>query len=82
MATVSVEKLLDLLKRSGLVENPDQITKVLGALKDESGGLLPGDPTVVANFLIEKKIFTVWQSEKLLEGRYKGFFLGKYKSGC
>ncbi len=79
MATVSVEKLLDLLKRSGLVENPDQITKVLGALKDESGGLLPGDPKVVANFLIEKKIITVWQSEKLLEGRYKGFFLGKYK---
>ena len=79
MATVSVEKLLDLLKRSGLVENPDQISKVLGALKDESGGLLPEDPKVVANFLIEKKIITVWQSEKLLEGRYKGFFLGKYK---
>ncbi|MDG2207145.1 MAG: serine/threonine-protein kinase [Pirellulales bacterium] len=79
MATVSVEKLLDLLKRSGLVENPDQITKALGALKDESGGLLPGDSKVVANFLIEKKMITVWQSEKLLEGRYKGFFLGKYK---
>ena len=79
MARVSVEKLLDLLKRSGLVENTDQITKALGALKDESGGLLPGDPKTVTDFLIEKKLITEWQSEKLLEGRYKGFFLGKYK---
>ena len=79
MARVSVEKLLDLLKHSGLVENTDQITKALVALKDESGGLLPGDPKTVADFLIEKKLITEWQSEKLLEGRYKGFFLGKYK---
>ena len=79
MASVSVEKLLDLLKRSGLVENTDQITKALGALKNESGGLVPGDPKTVTNFLIEKKLITEWQSEKLLEGRYKGFFLGKYK---
>ncbi|MDE0940258.1 MAG: protein kinase, partial [Pirellulales bacterium] len=79
MARVSVEKLLDLLKHSGLVENADQITKALVALKDESGGLLPGDPKTVADFLIEKKLITEWQSEKLLEGRYKGFFLGKYK---
>ncbi len=79
MASVSVEKLIDLLKRSGLVENTDQITQALGALKDESGGLIPGDPKTVTNFLIEKKLITQWQSEKLLEGRYKGFFLGKYK---
>jgi serine/threonine protein kinase len=79
MASVSAEKLLDLLKRSGLVENTDQITKALGVLMDESGGLLPGDPKTVTNFLIEKKLITEWQSEKLLEGRYKGFFLGKYK---
>ena len=79
MASVSVEKLIDLLKRSGLVENPDQITKALAALKEESGGLMPGDPKTVTHFLIEKNIITQWQSEKLLEGRYKGFFLGKYK---
>ena len=79
MASVSVEKLIDLLKRSGLVENSDQITKALAALKEESGGLMPGDPKTVTHFLIEKKIITQWQSEKLLEGRYKGFFLGKYK---
>ena len=79
MASVSVEKLIDLLKRSGLVENSDQITKALAALKEESGGLMPGDPKTVTQFLIEKNIITQWQSEKLLEGRYKGFFLGKYK---
>ena len=79
MANVSVEKLIDLLKRSGLVENADQISKALAALKNESGGLMPGDPKTVTNFLIEKKLITQWQSEKLLEGRYKGFFLGKYK---
>jgi hypothetical protein len=29
--------------------------------------------------LIQAKLITSWQSEKLLEGRHKGFFLGKYK---
>jgi serine/threonine protein kinase len=79
MAKVSVEKLVDLLKRSGLIENLDQITQAISALKAQSGGLLPGDSKTVAKFFVEEKLITDWQSEKLLEGRYKGFFLGKYK---
>ena len=29
--------------------------------------------------LVESGLLTAWQSEKLLEGRHKGFFLGNYK---
>jgi len=79
MAKVSVEKFLDLLKRSGLIENLDQIPQAVSALESRSGGLLPGDAKTVANFFVEETLITDWQSEKLLEGRYKGFFLGKYK---
>jgi serine/threonine protein kinase len=79
MAKVSVDKFLELVKRSGLVENKDQLSKALGALKDHFDGALPDDAETVANHLIEADLITKWQSEKLLDGRYKGFFLGKYK---
>ena len=79
MAKVSVEKFLDLLKRSGLIENLDQIPQAVSALESRSGGLLPGDAKTVAKFFVQETLITSWQSEKLLEGRYKGFFLGKYK---
>jgi tRNA A-37 threonylcarbamoyl transferase component Bud32 len=79
MAKVSVEKLLELVKHSGLVENKDDLVKALSALKQKHEGKIPGDPTVVAEHLVEQELITKWQCDKLLEGRHKGFFLGKYK---
>lgn len=77
MAKVNVEKLLDLVRRSGLVEK-DQLHKALIQIKESSGGL-PEDARILAESLINSGLITKWQSEKLLEGRHKGFFLGKYK---
>ena len=79
MAKVSVEKFLELVKRSGLVENKEQLNKSLVTLKEQSGGSLPADAAKVAEHLIAAELITKWQSDKLLEGRHKGFFLGKYK---
>ena len=79
MATPSFDRFLDLLGRSGLVE-PEQLAPVLRELKaeDDSGSSAAGS-TRLARRLVDAGLLTDWQSQKLLEGKHKGFFLGKYK---
>ena len=78
MAKPKVDAFLDLLRRSGLVEK-DQLHAVLLRLKDESGGESLAEADSVADRIVQSGLITRWQADKLLEGRYKGFFLGKYK---
>ncbi|MCE9544045.1 MAG: protein kinase [Planctomycetia bacterium] len=70
--------MIELVKRSGLVEK-EPLATALAACKQRYGGTLPEDARRVADFFIETKLITAWQADKLLEGRHKGFFLGKYK---
>jgi serine/threonine protein kinase len=39
----------------------------------------PADPEPLADRLVEAGLLSRWQADKILEGRHKGFFLGKYK---
>jgi serine/threonine protein kinase len=79
MAKPSVDKFLDLLGRSGLV-GPEQLAPVLRQLKAEADAHpSAAGSTDLALRLVEAGLLTGWQSQKLLEGRHKGFFLGKYK---
>jgi serine/threonine protein kinase len=78
MAKPKVDVFLDLLRRSGLVEK-DQLHDALLGLKDQPGGQPIADTDAVADRLVETGLITRWQADKLLEGRHKGFFLGKYK---
>ena len=78
MAKPKVDAFLDLLRRSGLVEK-DQLNAVLLELKKEAAGKPISDTDFVAKRLVEAGLITRWQADKLLEGRHKGFFLGKYK---
>ena len=78
MAKLHVDAFLDFLRRSGLIEK-DRLIALLRELKSASGGHSITDTDYVAERLIESGIITRWQVEKLLEGRHKGFFLGKYK---
>ena len=73
----SSEKLVELVKRSGLAEQA-AIEKAVDAIKAESGGSLP-PPETLAKRLQDHKIVTAWHCDKLLAGKYKGFFLGKHK---
>lgn len=74
---MTVEHFLDLVKRSQLVE-AEQLQKVLRQwLPPEGGATLTAEE--LAEKLVSAGLLTRWQSNKLLEGRYKGFFLGKYK---
>ena len=78
MAKPKVDAFLDLLRRSGLVEKA-RLNAVLLELKAQSGGEPITDTDFVADRLVQSGLITRWQADKLLEGRHKGFFLGKYK---
>ena len=74
----TVDSFLDLVRRSGLVEK-DQLNAVLADVQQQAGGSLPAEADVVAKKLVEAGLLTHWQCDNILEGRHKGFFLGKYK---
>jgi serine/threonine protein kinase len=74
----TVDSFLDLVRRSGLVEK-DQLNAVLADLQEQAGGSPPADADFVAKKLVEAGLLTRWQCDNILEGRHKGFFLGKYK---
>jgi eukaryotic-like serine/threonine-protein kinase len=74
----TVDSFLDLVRRSGLVEK-DQLNAVMADVQQQAGGSLPAEADIVAKKLVESGLLTRWQCDNLLEGRHKGFFLGKYK---
>jgi serine/threonine-protein kinase len=76
MAKIRIDKFLDLLKRSGLV-GKDPLTRALTELKAEGQPL--EDAEALADRLVQAGLITRWQANKLLEGKSKGFFLGRYK---
>jgi len=78
MATPSVKSFLELLQRSKLVD-PVQLRSTLLECKAHYGDKLPEDAKAVADYLVQARLLTNWHCEKLLDRKYKGFFLGKYK---
>ncbi|MEM8865750.1 MAG: serine/threonine-protein kinase, partial [Planctomycetota bacterium] len=78
MAELTANKLLELIKRSGLVEEK-RLEAFLEKERAKSGGTLPESQEALADLFIKAGLLTSWQSEKLLAGKHKGFRLGKYK---
>lgn len=78
MPKVTVEILVNLIRRSGLVD-PERLKQTLVAVQEKAGGRIPDDPQELADALVAAGVLTNWQSANLLEGRHKGYFLGKYK---
>jgi serine/threonine-protein kinase len=78
MSKPTVDTFLDLVRRSGLVER-DQLNGVLLTLREQAQGGPITDAEALGERLVEAGLLTTWQCARLLEGRYKGFFLGKYK---
>ncbi|HUY37018.1 MAG TPA: serine/threonine-protein kinase [Pirellulales bacterium] len=83
MSKLKVDTFIDLVRRSGLVDK-DRLAEALAAadLKPREGRQGDGgadDAQAMSRHLIDAGLLTDWQSKKLLEGRGRGFFLGKYK---
>ena len=77
MAEKSAKSFLDLLKRSSLVPE-DRLKKTLAALSKRAAGRKVNVDELTTH-LIESGVITEWHYDKLINGKYKGFFLGKYK---
>jgi serine/threonine-protein kinase len=77
MAKVNASKFVELLERSGLVD-ADELSAAL-ADYEQLHGPISGEAEPLAAVLIENGLITRWHCDKLFEGRYKGFFLNKYK---
>ncbi len=75
---VTSERFLELVEKSRLVE-AGALTRIRTKLREKFGEQLPDDPARIANAMKKEGLLTSWHIEKLLTGKYKGFFLGKYK---
>jgi serine/threonine-protein kinase len=73
---IALDSFLAVAKRSNLVTK-DQLTSLIEAFQREGNDT--GSSKRFAEFLVRQKALTGWQAEKLLQGKHKGFFLGKYK---
>lgn len=77
MAESSAKNLLKLLEKSGIADQ-DELKESLGSLSAKVDGSAVGTQELT-DHLIESGIITQWHADKLLAGKYKGFFLDKYK---
>jgi eukaryotic-like serine/threonine-protein kinase len=75
---LSPQHFLQTVEKSGLIAKT-RLEGELAALTGEAGGEMPADTQVLSAHLTRRGLLTNWQSERLLEGRHRGFFLGKYK---
>jgi eukaryotic-like serine/threonine-protein kinase len=78
MTKVTTNKLVDLLRRSNLVDEA-KLTAFLESATRTHGEAALEDQNRLANLLIEANLITRWQADKLLAGKHRGFRLGKYK---
>src|SRR5262245_1445411 len=73
MVVVSLEDFVETVRQSGLVPET-QFQQILTKQEDS-----PADPSSLCEELISSGLITPWQRDKLVSGKYRGFFLGKYK---
>ncbi|MEZ5940977.1 MAG: protein kinase [Planctomycetaceae bacterium] len=69
------ESFVAILKRSSLLS----AEKLQSSIDEYCKGREQHDPKEFVQGLIASGDLTDWQADKLLKGRHKGFFLGKYK---
>ena len=79
MSEPSPNSFVNLLEKSGVVDS-DGLKAAVTELKEKAiaAGKAITTSSLVAH-LIEVGLITQWQADKFLVGKYKGFFLGKFK---
>jgi serine/threonine-protein kinase len=70
------ESFLTGFRQSGLVHE-DRVESIINDLR--KSGVDFGSAQSIAAAMIKKKLITEWQADKLLQGRHKGFILGRYR---
>ena len=63
------------VRQSGLIDAV-KLDSIMADL--DRNGVDQHDAAALAHALVQRGALTDWQSEKLLQGRHKGFILGRY----
>ena len=77
MSDLSAKSFLGLLQKSGIVSE-ERLKQALGNLSKQAAGR-PVMLDELTKFLLAADLITPWHYEKLITGKYKGFFIGQYK---
>lgn len=75
-APSTLEEFLELLLKSGVLD-AQRLHAYLAPLRAENR--LPKSPALLAALLLRDGLLTRFQTEQLLQGKYRGFALGKYR---
>jgi serine/threonine protein kinase len=75
-APTSTQELIDLAKKSGVVEEK-RLEAVLAKLR--ASNAFPTEPGRLAGILVRDGVLTHFQAEQFLQGRWRRFTIGKYK---
>ena len=78
MSKLSLDTFLALARRSQLVDD-DRLAQVVNDWKRGATLVQLDDASYLADHLVDCGLMTHWQAHKLLDGRHRGFFLGKYR---
>ncbi len=78
MPRATAQNFFDLVRSSKLVES-DRLERFIADLRRRTDADGLSDVDFLAAQMVEAGLLTDWQSDKILEGRHKGFFLGKHK---
>ncbi len=73
---ITLDSFLAVMKRSTLLSE-EQLNSSLEKFRAAKGATSDAKP--FAEYLVRQKLLTVWQAEKVLQGKHKGFFLGRYR---
>ncbi len=72
------DRFMKMVAKSGLVD-AEASASLEQKVRQQLDGKLPENPKKLAEVFAGKKLLTQWHVEKILGGKYKGFFLGNYK---
>ncbi|RCS49262.1 serine/threonine protein kinase [Bremerella cremea] len=75
---VDALRFIELVRKSKLVAEP-VLEQALERLRATHNGQLPADLEKLQAFFVEQNLLSDWHCEKLKNGKYKGFFLSKYR---
>ena len=78
MSQTTSERFLEMVTKSKLVD-ASAFDRLVSKVREKCNGGLPKDPMQLAAAFRKNGLLTDWHIEKLFAGKYKGFFLGKYK---
>jgi serine/threonine protein kinase len=74
-APATIDEFLAMIRESGLVD-ADRLAAAVNSLQET--GTLPQDPKEFAAILVEQGLLTYFQAGQLLQGKWRGFSIGKY----